>query len=118
MKFIVSRTSIWNDEISPCEEAKRDTIVRVETRTLHTPEEFDKRFAQQEGKWLSVGTNHRVDERGWITRDIGIIDVWTIEFNTLNELIEFCSKYGNVVIQDCMWNRAYKEIEIYDYYRE
>lgn len=118
MKFIVSRTSVWDDEKSPCEEAKRDSVVRVETRTLYTPEAFDERFAQKEGKWLSVGTNHRVNEKGYITRDNGMIDVWSVEFNTIEELIEFCNKYGSVVIEDYMWNKAYKEIEIYDDYRE
>ena len=118
MRFIVTRTSVWDDEESPCKEAKRDSIVRVETRTLYTPEEFDRRFAKREGKWLSVGTNHRVDERGYITRDNGTIDVWSVEFNAINELIEFCNKYGDVVIQNCIWNKAYKENEIYDDYRE
>ena len=118
MKFIVSRTSIWNDEIKPCEEAKRDSIVCVETRALYTPEEFDERLAQREGKWFSVGTNHRVNEKGYITRDIGMIDVWSVEFNTLEEIIEFCDKYDSVVIEYCIWNKAYKQIEIYDDYRE
>lgn len=118
MKFIVTRTSVWNDEKSPCEEAKHDSIVRVQTRTLYTPEAFDEKFAKQEGKWLSVGTNHRVDEKGYITRDNGMVNVWSVEFNTINELVEFCNKYGDVVIQNCMWNKAYKEIEIYDDYRE
>lgn len=118
MKFIVSRTSVWGTKTSPCEEAKRDSIVRVETRTFHTPEEFDARFSYVEGKWLSVGTNHRVDERGWITRDNGLTDVWSVEINTLDELIEFCDKYGSVVIENCTWNKTYKEIEIYDDYRE
>ena len=118
MKFIVSRTSMWGEGKSPCEEAKRDSIVCVETRTLYTPEAFDERFAKREGKWLSVGTNHRVNKKGYITRDNGMIDVWYVEFNTLEELIEFCNKYGNVVIEDYMWNEEYKEIEIYDDYRD
>lgn len=118
MKFIVSRTSQWDDEIAPCEEAKRDSIVYVETRACLSPEEFDKRFAKQEGKWFSVGTNHRVNERGWLVRDKGTIDVWSVEFNTLDELVEFCDKHGDIVIENCRWNKAYKEIEIYDDYRE
>lgn len=118
MKFIVRRTSIWDKEKSPCEDAKRDSIVRVETRTLYTPEEFDERYAHREGKWLSVGTNHRVNKEGYITRDNGMIDVWSVEINTLEELTEFCGKYGSIVIEDCMWNETYKEIEIYDDYRE
>ena len=118
MKFIVRRASVWDDETSLCEEAKRDSIVRVETRTLHTPEEFDAKFANWEGKWYSVGTNHRVDKNGWITRDNGVINVYSIKINTLNELIKFCEEYGDVVISDCVWNKAYKEILIYDDYIE
>lgn len=118
MKFIISRTSIYSSEKSPCEEAKRDSVVRVETRSLLTPEEFDERFAKIEGEWFSVGTNHRKNEVGYITRDNGTIDVWSVEINNLDELMEFCNKYGDVIIQNCMWNKTYKEIEIYDSYRE
>lgn len=118
MKFIVRRTSLWDDEKPPCEEAKRDSIVRVEIRTFLSPKEFDERCAKREGKWLSVGTNHRANEKGWIVRDNGMIDVWSVEFNTLDELMEFYDKYGNIVIKNCMWNETYKEIEIYDDYRE
>ena len=118
MKFTIRRASEWNDEVSPCEEAKRDSIVRVETRTLYTTEEFDAEFSNREGKWLSVGANHRVDENGWITRDNGMIDVWSVEIDTIDELMEFCKKYGDVVIGDCMCNKAYKEILIYDDYIE
>ena len=56
--------------------------------------------------------------KGDITRDNGMIGVWSVEFNTLEELIEFCDKYGDVVITNCTRNKAYKEIEIYDDYRE
>lgn len=118
MKFTVSRASVWHDEDIRCEEAKRDSIVRVETRTCLSPEEFDERFAKQEGKWLSIGSNHRVDEKGWITRDNGMIDVWSVEIDTLDELMEFCEKYGDIVIRNCTWNKAYKEILIYDDYIE
>ena len=118
MKFVVYRTSSWNNEISPCEEARRDSIVRVETRTCLSPEEFDKRFAKQEGTWLSVGTNHRVNERGWIVRDREMIDVWSIEINSLEELADFVNKYGEIVIGFNCNNQEYKYIEIYDDYRE
>lgn len=118
MKFVVSRTSQWGDEIAPCEEAKRDSIVRVETRSCLSPEEFDERFAQREGKWLSVGTNHRVNEKGYITRDNGMIDVWSIELNNLEEIASFVDKYGEIVIGADLHNQDCKYIEIYDDYRE
>lgn len=117
MKFIVSRTSVGKD-ISPCTEAKRDSVVYTEFRTFGSPEAFDKYRAKREGKWLSVGTNHRVNEHGCITRDNGTMDVWMIELNSLEELIMFCNKYGDVIIRDNMYNEQYKEIEIYDDYRE
>lgn len=118
MKFIVSRTSDAFSRKPPCNEAKRDKIVRVDTRTFPTPEEFDLRRSAIEGKWFDVGTNHRIDERGYITRDNGTIEVWTIELNSLVDLIDFCDKYGDAVIQPCCFNKSYKEIEIYDDYRE
>lgn len=117
MKFVVSRTSIWGDE-QPCDEARRDKIVRVDVRTFSSPEEFDSSLARIEGKWYSVGSNHRIDKDGCIARDFEMIDVWTIDINSLNELLVFCDKYGDVIIQDCMWNDQYKEIEIYDDYKE
>lgn len=118
MKFVVRRTSEWDDEVSPCKEAKRDSVVRVETRTCLSPEEFDKRFAKQEGKWFSVGTNHRVNEKGLIVRDNGLIDVWSIELNSLEELVDFVDKYGEIVVGVDWHNQDYKAIEIYDDYRE
>ena len=116
MKFIVIRESKWclNDEDICIDEAMRESIVCIETRTYYTPEEFDAKHAHREGEWLSVGTNHRVDENGWITRD-KMIDVWSVEINTVDELIKFCDKYGGtVMIRDCLSNKTYKEIFILD----
>lgn len=118
MRFTIRRASVWDDEKSPCEEAERDSIVRVETRTCMNPEEFDERFGKLEGKWLSVGENHRVNEKGWIVRDNGMVDVWSVEINTFDELIKFHDKYGDLVIGRCMWNNTYREILIYDDYIE
>lgn len=118
MKFIVERASLWDDTISPCEEATRDSIIRVETRTLRSPEEFNAKCSKYEGEWFSVGTNHRINKNGWITRDREMIDVWSIEINSIDELIKFYEKYGDIVIRDCVYNRAYKEILIYDDYIE
>lgn len=48
MKFIITRTSDYGDDSSPCAEAKEDQVVRIETRALYSPEEFDKKFADRE----------------------------------------------------------------------
>ena len=120
MTFIVERASRYgcDGEQTPCDGAYLGSIIRVETRTLHTPEEFDDKFSKFEGKWISIGTNHRINKNGWITRDRGTVMVWFIEINTIDELIEFCNKNGDVVIEDCAWNTSYKKILIYDDYIE
>lgn len=82
MKFIITRTSSWNDS-PPCEEVKREIV-----------------------------NNGRSGE------DYREHNVWTIEINTLEELINFTNKYGRIVIEEYWLNNRYKEIEIYDYYRE
>lgn len=46
------------------------------------------------------------------------VDVWFVEINTLEELIKFYEEYGDIIITDCLWNKSYTEIEIYDDYRE
>lgn len=116
MKFVVTRASGGN---SPCEEAKLESIVWVQTFLFKTPEEFDKRLGFHDGKkWYDEGTNHRVNEDGGIERDYGTVDAWIIELNTLDDLIAFCKKYGDVVIGDYYMNRYYKYITIYDDYIE
>lgn len=120
MKFIITRTSEWDDDCSPCEEAKRSQVVRVETRTLRTPEEFDKKFAAREGAWLSVGTNHRTGKDGYICRDREMMDVWTVEVNSIEELIALSRKYGEIIVGNhyLSSNDEYPTLEIYDDYRE
>ena len=119
MKFIIKRTS-GRGNSSPCVEAKEEQVVRTETRTLHSPEEFDKKFAYREGSWLSVGTNHRIDKNGYICRDCEMMDVWTIEINSIEELIALSRKYGEIIITDHYLdiNDMYPTLEIYDDYRE
>ena len=60
--------------------------------------------------------------RGSIEADIKVygdtVDVWFIEINTLEELVKFHEENGDIIIKDCLWNKSYIEIEIYDDYRE
>lgn len=74
MKFIIRRTS-GRGNSSPCAGSKKEQVVKIETRTLHSPEEFDKKFADREGNWLSVGTNHRIGKNGYICRDREMMNV-------------------------------------------
>ena len=118
MIFQVTRTSKWSEE-KPFEDCIPIKLTRVETRTLRTPEEFDNKFGDREGKWLSRGTNHRVDARGYITRDMGFKDVWGVEINSLEELINFKNSVGENLIIETSWiDNKTPCIEIYDDYRE
>lgn len=45
-------------------------------------------------------------------------NVWVVEFNNLQELIEFKNKYGSVVIDNYVFDSNLMHIEIYDSYRE
>ena len=119
MKFIIRRTSVWGNS-SPCAEAKEDQVVGIETRTFRTPEEFDKRFAAREGAWLSVGNNHRIGRDCYICRDRDMMNVWTIEVNSIEELVALSRKYGEIIVADhyLSSNDEYPTLEIYDDYRE
>ena len=120
MKFIITRTSEWGDDRSPCIEAKREQVVETETRTFRSPEEFDKKRAASEGPWLSVGTNHRIGRNCYICRDIGTKSAWTIDINSIEELANLSQKYGEIIISDCRLTSEdkYPTLEIYDDYRE
>ena len=118
MIFQVTRTSNWDDK-KPWDNCIPIQLVRVETRTLRTPEEFDNKFGDREGKWLSRGTNHRVDARGYITRDMGFTDVWGVEINSLEELMKFQEAIGEELVLRTSWiDNKTPCIEIYDDYRE
>ena len=116
MKFIVKRASQWGDA-KPCDEVNNEAIIYVDTRCLFSPEEYNERHIG-ERKWLEAGSNHRYNSKGYIQRDRGTVDVWIIEINTLDELINFINKYGPIVIRDYNGNENYKEILIYDDYIE
>lgn len=114
MLFVVSRTSGCDN--APCQGATLRKIVNVESYNFRTPEEYNKKWGRN---WLAEGSNHRIDERGNITRNNGLVNVWTIEINSLDELIRFCEKYDNIIIKKHHRNNPdYKEIEIYDDWRE
>ena len=118
MLFEVTRTSYWNNE-RPCEKCVPIKLIRVETRTLKTPEEFDAKFSKMEGKWLKVGSNHRVDNRGFITRDREEQDTYGIEINSREELMNFFNEVNEeIVLQKSYIDKKTPCLEIYDSYRE
>lgn len=113
MKFIIKRTSIWDQE-SPCEEARRETYTRIDERIVDDPKKIH--FGNVAQTWYKQGENHRV-ENGHIKRDFPGEREWFIEINNLDDLLKLKSKYGDLVLgEHC--SSDFPSIEIYDDYRE
>lgn len=120
MKFYVSKTSSYENELQPCEDAFREDYIRIDTRSVDTPVKipFYKGDEQKANfDWYSNGNNHRV-ENGNLKRDF--IDTgWFIEINSLEELINFKTKIKEkIIISNLYNNESIPEIEIYDSWRE
>jgi hypothetical protein len=119
MKYHVTRTSDWSDN-KPCEEAFEDDYIRVDERNTDSPYKIpcyankSKEFVDKD--WYGEGKNHRV-KNGRIQRDFDDRG-WFVNINSLEELNAFCTKYGDVIIQDFYHNDDIKELEIYDDDRE
>ncbi|HGN5216759.1 TPA: hypothetical protein ACKTCD_001036 [Streptococcus pyogenes] len=112
MKFICKRTSDYDER--PCEEAVKESITFVDHRNVRTFEDLKRACGED---FLARGTNHKETSTG-IQRDLGPRDVYMIEVNTLEELLEFREKYKRIVIKPYYDNHDYLLIEIYDTWRE
>lgn len=114
MKFLVNRTSCWSDSCKPCAEAKQTSYVYYDWRTVNDPKKLTYHNALND--WYSHGENHRV-ERGNIVRDLPHDNGWSVDFETMDDLLKFVNKYGRVVVSN--WDdHNLPMIEIYDDYRE
>lgn len=119
MKYMVSRTSVWDSEIKPCDEAFIDSYVRIDVRNVDDPLKipyYKGNIELVNKDWYGEGRNHRV-ENGCIMRDFDD-KAWFINISTLKELNEFIKKYKSCVIGPSFNNGNITEIEIYDDYRE
>ena len=77
MKFIISRASEYDDNISPHDDAKREFVESWHIRTC-SEEYFDEKLSFREGLWRSKGKDHTVTEKGCIKRRESDIEVWII----------------------------------------
>lgn len=117
MLFEVTRTSCGFGDKCPYEKCIPIKLTMVETAPLATPEEFDAKYGR-EGKWLEVGKNHRINERGFIARDVEK-DTYGIEINSLEELMDFFADVNkDIVLQKSWIDDKTPCLEIYDDYRE
>lgn len=113
MKTIIQRTSGYDDDEKPCDEAVLEELTYLDYRTIATLEEAKKQYWYS--SWFSNGENHR-EEKGMVVCDVVEKKKdWVIEFDNVFDLFK---KYGPLVIERSMYKEYEFTIEIYDYYRE
>jgi hypothetical protein len=122
MRFAVKRTSVYDENQQPIEEAVEGTTDYWDVRTFKSEEEHDERFGHRE-KWRDQGTDHQTvyGPRGGvqgIKRKLGPHKAWFIEIDTLEEFMALYGKYGPIVISGALGDESVPCIEIYDDYRE
>jgi len=112
MKFIVSRATVsLRESKKPCNEAKEEDLTPLDFRTVKTLEEAKKKVWYKD--WLEGGSNHR-EEGGVVVCDKRVKEKqWIVDIDSLDNLIEFQSGYGEIAITDSApYKEARKEIKI------
>ena len=116
MKFVVTRTSTWFDENPKIEGAKQEELTSLDYRTVAKLKTAEKQHWYKQ--WYDNGINHR-EENGMVVCDRKKkAKVWTMKINSLDELMKFANKYGNLVMRMGDYKETQDVIEIYDGYRE
>jgi hypothetical protein len=114
MRVAVSRTT--SSEAQPCEEAYRAAYVRHDERNTDDPAKIPAKAGIDPQWWYAEGRNHRI-ENGHIIRDFDD-EAWFMNLESLDDLLRFIAKYGDVVVGPWYSNESILKVEIYDDYRE
>src|SRR3989337_1023677 len=112
MKFIISTKRVHLTEtVKPCDEAKEMELTPLDFRDVKTLEEAKGKIWYK--NWIEGGENHR-EENGMVVSDKKAkVSQWVADINTLEELLAFQSRYGDIVISDSSpYKEASKEIII------
>ncbi len=113
MRFRVTRASNISSSKSPCEGAFKEERSYTDTRNVDSPDKLGKISRKW---WFRMGRNHRV-ENGEIKRDFDVIE-WFVDISSLDSLIEFIDKHGDIVITPVGATDEVYNLEIYDDFRE
>lgn len=117
MLFQVTRVSTWNNE-KPYDKCIPIKLNRTEVKNFKSFEAYDNASGVQ-GKWLSVGKNHRVTEEGYIARDFEFEGLWGVELNSLEDLLNFKEKVGeDIILSTSVTDNKTPCLIIYDDYIE
>ena len=118
MIYTIIKTSFLNDKTPPIEKVFKLKHESWQTRSC-TEEYFNINFSGKEGLWRSKGTNHiKVEGDKWISRRVDDAEKWSIEINTLEELMALVRDHGDIIVKACGINTVTPEIEIYNAFTE
>lgn len=119
MKIKITRTTMWsfNENEKPHKDAFISKLPkwRTHVRSCKSFDEFDERFADREGKWISKGVNHRVEGQCIYREERQEGKAWYIKISSMKALNEFIKENGQCVL---MMEDGELLLEIYDGYRE
>ena len=113
MKFIITRTSCWDENESPAEEA-----IEVEVHWYDRRTEIITR-SDKAGIWKWFNKRNRdivhLPEGIWQGVNKEPSKAWLIETDDICSLVD---KYGEIIVKKPSCEEGYYELEIYDGYRE
>ncbi|MCX8070485.1 MAG: hypothetical protein N2738_08280 [Thermodesulfovibrionales bacterium] len=99
MKFIVTKKNVsLTDTKKPCEEAREEALTALDYRTVSSLKEAESKIWFKD--WYNGGENHREENGMIVCEKKEKVHKWIVEFNSLEELINFQSKYGDILISD------------------
>lgn len=112
MKFVVSRTSMYGGDESPCEGAVLERLERVDNRVKPARE-----IPGGEAGFLSAGRAHKLLEA--TCSRLMPTQEWVVD----GDILEFIAKHGQCVVSPpgCDWQQwepPLWSVEIYDCHRE
>lgn len=112
MLFVISgkRVSLTESK-SPCNEAEERELTPLDYRDVKTLDDAKGKIWYKD--WIAGGENYR-EENGMIVCDRKAkTKQWVIDIDSLDQLLSFQSKYGDIVISDSSpYKEANKEIII------
>jgi len=108
------------DPNPPCDEASVKIVACYDVRVC-SEEEYDNKIRQRSFggysyPWREFGKEHQVLPCGYIKRRVDDGEKFVIKIPTLKAPMEFCAKYGEVVIRPATMESNYNipRITIYD----
>lgn len=113
MKFMISRTSVWEPTEPPVEGAVLEEVVKTQRGTWSSLEAA--RADNGKGWFFRYGTfNHRQDGSG-VAHDYRDHQ-YVLEVGSLEQLVALVEREGRIVIES--GDHPMPTIEVYDDYRE